>query len=47
MHGSNLKAKKRNISGDNIKSSLVYVNMYEAQGGKQPAQLLAVVQTTQ
>lgn len=46
MHGSYLKAKERNISGDNIKSSLVDVNMYEAWGGKQPAQLLAVVQKT-
>lgn len=29
MYGSYLKAKKRNISRDNIKRSLVYVNMYE------------------
>lgn len=32
MHGSYLKAKKRNISSDDIKRSLTYVNWVQVLG---------------
>ena len=41
MHGRYLKAKKRNISSDDIKRSLTYVNGVQVLGGgTTPPQLL-------